>query len=301
MIKVNQDTYYRIAEAHHLPVFNEPWWLDSVAPGSWHLVGSCDENFLSYAVMPVYAQKSWLLPIYMMPSLTPHFKIIHQNLENNVHHLDTLTRQLRRSLVSLNISNQSWIVNRIRNAGFHQQTRYSYFTDFSKESSRNVVKQWKNNVRKKLGKAKQELVIEIEADLEELHQMLERSGRANFSFDIWSRLDAALEKYQRTSKLVARDRHRMIHGFIYLVWDHKSIYSLITGRDRKAMAGTMSVLFEQAMTMALHQNKIFDFEGSMIPNVAKQFMQFASSLRSFDHIYGSKYLVLNRLMFLYKH
>ena len=89
------------------------------------------------------------------------------------------------------------------------------------------------------------------------------------------RLDAACAARGARRILGAVDADGRTHAALYVVWDERTLYPLISARDPELQAfGANTLLYWEAIRLAAEVSRVFDFEGSMIEPIEHFFRAF---------------------------
>ena len=105
-----------------------------------------------------------------------------------------------------------------------------------------------------------------------------------YSSDFFATLDHTLKTRNSRSILGAFDGDGNLDGAIYLAEDSRCTYLLAIGSDPTTRhLGAIPFLIWSALSN--HQDKTFDFEGSMIPSIESFFRSFGGSLVTYDRLY----------------
>jgi len=119
-----------------------------------------------------------------------------------------------------------------------------------------------------------------------LKSTFERKRQSNpYQYDKFKRLDEAFIKHDSRQILGAYDEGDELCGAVYLMWDKYNVYYLAGGiKAEKSSTGAIHLLFMEGFKKAHIMNKVFDFEGSMIPQVELFFRSFGSIPKPYYHI-----------------
>jgi lipid II:glycine glycyltransferase (peptidoglycan interpeptide bridge formation enzyme) len=271
--------------AHAL--FQQPWWLDAVAPGAWdaavvtndgEVVGRLPYVRMRRFGLTVLGQP--LLTQFLGPWLRPGTGKIHTRLEREYEILRGLIAALPKHDVFLQDFHHS-LTNCLPFywQGFSQSVRYTYVIEELDDLDA-IWNGFRKTVRAHIRKAEQEIVVRATDDVEPfiaLHRMTyERQGMAlPYSADLIRRLDAACKARGVRRILLAEGADGTPHAAVYLVWDAESAYSLMSGNDpRLRSSGAISLLRWEAIKFAREVTRRFDFEGSMLEPVERFFRAF---------------------------
>jgi len=272
-------------------LFQEPWWLNAVAPRGWReaIVKKGDQLV---ARMPYVVSRKCGLTTITRPSLTPTLGPWHRRrsdvksttrLREEKDNIEALLAQLpphHRCAINCDPA----IVNLLpfHWAGFRLSVKYTYrLSDLSDLDA--VWKGFATNIRSDVRKAQKRVTIEhdlgTEPFLETFAKTFARQGqRSPVSRDFLDRLDNVLEKQNKRRQFFAVDDQGRIHAAIYLVWDDRCAYYLLGGGDPELRnSGATSLLVWTAIQHAATVSQAFDFEGSMLEPVERFFRAFGAS------------------------
>jgi hypothetical protein len=270
-------------------IFEQPWWLDAVAPGKWECLEVKDNDHI-IARWAMVKSKQLGFNIYGMPPCTQTLgPWVECTLTNYVKSL-TKKKDLFEALLNQipsgkNVdvvmdSSVSYFLP-FRWAGYRVEPTLSYrISDLSdlnivfkgiKDSRRTVIK----NAAKVLT-VKEETDIEI--IIEQQKMTFERQGRSlPIPESTIRRIDKACKDHDACFMLVAYDAEGNIHGASYFVYDSNICYYIMSGSDPQYRnSGAGSLLIWEGIKKAATLSKAFDFEGSNIMDIEKNFRTFGA-------------------------
>ncbi|MFH1924094.1 MAG: GNAT family N-acetyltransferase [Planctomycetota bacterium] len=275
-------------------IFDEPWWLDAVAPGRWAAaeVRKGDQLVarMPYVTRRKYGQ-TFIINPELTPTLGPWFK------SSNVKYAKRLgeEKELIASLLAqlpphayCSIACHPSITNVLpfHWAGFRLRVRYTYTIPDLSDRDR-IWTGLLTNVRGYIRKAKKHVVVRDDLGLDKFVETYEktflRQGRKlPFSRVLLERLDDALARQGQRRIFFAVDAREHVHAVVYLVWDNRAAYHLMAGGDPELRSsGAASLLAWQAIQHAATVSKVFDFEGSMIEPIERFFRAFGAIQRPY--------------------
>jgi Acetyltransferase (GNAT) domain len=268
-------------------IFEQPWWLDAVAPGQWGeaVVRRGDQVV---ARLP-YAQRRRLglttigQPPFTQtlgPWLAPREGKYARRLETEKKLLGELIEMLPpfdfyRQSLSTALTN--WLP--FYWAGFAATVRYTYRIEDLSDIDR-VKSEFQDHVRRGIRKAENAVEVDHDFPLEELLKLNEqtyaRQGvRSPDSPDLVRRLDAACAARGSRRIFGAVDSQGRVHAALYIVWDDRTCYALINARDPELQThGSNTLLYWEAIRLAAEVSRVFDFEGSMLEPIEHYFRGF---------------------------
>jgi hypothetical protein len=284
-------------------LFQQPWWLDALAPGAWDAV-EIQEGGATVARLPFVRRHRLGVTVLTQPALTPHLgpwlrplagkectrlAREHELLGCLVDRLpahDVFHQNFHRSL-------QNWLPFCWK--GFKQTTYYTYVLD-DVSDPRAIWADFRENVRRQIRKAERTLTVSASDDVGYfLHlnrKTFERQGMdLPYPPALIGRLDEACAARGARRILVAEDEARRPHAALYLVWDDRSAYYLMGGADPALRtSGAMSLLMWEAIKHAGTVTRAFDFEGSMVEPIERFFRAFGPRQAAYLHVFGARSL-----------
>jgi hypothetical protein len=267
-------------------VFEQPWWLDVVAPNIWKeiYVKEGDEILARWPIvkngncigMPKMTQTLgfWLSekitdsdPYYdnrkkitnLLLEQLPHNISININLDHNIDYF--LPMHWRHFILNPFIS---YRINDLTDVNF-------IYDRFHKEIKRNIIK------------ANKDVIVKTLDDIEILLLLMDKTFRKQkrknpISKDLIRNIYNAC-KYNNAGKLlfaIGKDGNTYSGGLF--VYDKNVCYYLIGGTDPiYRSTGANSLLIWEGIKFAATVSKSFDFEGSMIESIENFFRQFGGA------------------------
>jgi hypothetical protein len=278
-------------------LFQEPWWLDAVAPGCWNAVEVVEDGEI-VGRLPFVCKRRLGLTILSQPVLTPYLGPwvkpgtgeIHTQLEREHETLRSLIAALPKHDVFMQSFHHS-ITNCLpfHWYGFSQESCYTYIIDDLSDHDK-IWYGFRETVRGHIRKAQKQVIVRPVEDIEAfivLNRMTyERQGiSAAYSADTIRRLDAACSPRGVRRILLAEGADGTPHAALYLIWDSESAYSLMSGSDpRLRSSGAISLLRWEALKYARQVTRRFDFEGSMLQPIERFVRAFGARPVPFAHL-----------------
>jgi hypothetical protein len=270
-------------------LFQEPWWLEALAPGHWAAAEVPGGDGL-VGRMPYVFKKKFGIPIITQPKLTPMLgpwiKPSDAKYANRLGQqkdiIESLLEQLPRHYYCC-ISCHPSVTNLVPFywAGFELQLVYTYRLNDLSDPDR-IWAGFLKNIRGYIRKAQKTLVVRDDLGLDAFLDVNEMTFRRQntvppYSRDLVRRLDRAAGERGRRRILFAVDADGHVHAATYLVWDEESTYNLMSGGDPvRRHSGATSLLMWHAIQHAATVSEKFDFEGSMIEPVERFFRAFGA-------------------------
>jgi hypothetical protein len=267
-------------------IFEQPWWLDSVAPGAWNEV-VIRRGGEVVARLPYARRRRFGLETIVQPPLTqtlgPWLATGEGKYARRLENENRLLGELIEALPPFDIFRQNlstgltnWLP--FHWAGFQATVRYSFRIEDLTDLDR-VQSEFQDHIRRAIRKAQRTVEIVDDCSLDELlrldAQTFARRGRAQTHTDAVARLDAACAARDARRILAAVDAHGRTHAVLYVIWDDRTMYALINAADTELRSsGANSLLYWEAIRLAARVSRVFDFEGSMVEPIARFFRAF---------------------------
>lgn len=258
-------------------IFEQPWWLDSVAPGSWSAAVVRRGDGV-VARLPFVRRRTLGITAIVQPHLTQTLGPWVAPLEGKyARRLETEKKLLGQAIgmlppvdllrVNLAPSLTNWLP--FYWAGFEATVRYTYRIDDLSDLDR-VRGEFQDHVRRGIRKAGNVVQVDPDYPLDPVLRLNARTfarvgRRPPYSDDLVRRLDAACAARGARRILAAVDAQGRTHAVLYVVWDERTLYPIINARDPELQAfGANALLYWEAIRLASTVSRTFDFEGSML-------------------------------------
>lgn len=294
---------------HAATLFEEPWWLDAVAPDAWSEVTVASGDRVD-ARLPYVLKRRYGLRIVGLPPLTQHLgpwlRMTAEKPAKRVSQEMNLMEGLIEALpdvdvIDLNLApiHTNWLPFCWK--GFEQTTRYTYrINDLSDLDA--VWKEMKSSVRRDVRKAEKVCTVRqgsLDDFLRLQDKTFERQGTEfPYTHETVRRLDRAAAERDCRRILIASDAEGRDHAGAYLVWGHGTAYYLMGGNDPELReSAAMSLVMWAAIRHAAEVTEAFDFEGSMLPHVEPFVRSFGGEQTPYFKVqrFGRKARVLRGL------
>jgi hypothetical protein len=282
-------------------VFEQPWWLDIVAPNSWTEAVSKNKNGEVQArIAYAHNQKA-----VFMPNFTQTSGIwMDQKLKDDYGRQKTVLYELFEQInsyknITLHLAPDNEYVLPFRWMGYHLAPRFTYrlydlhdcdalYTGFNKTAKKNIKY------------ARNKVSIRFETDVDALLSLLDKTFAAQSRKNPMQKevIKGIVETCDRNGSgqyIDARDADGNIHSCAYFIYDKNVWYYLLGASDPEyRSSGAQSLVIWEGIQMASKYSKIFDFEGSMIEGIENFFRQFGGRCVPYFEI--RKNSVINDIM-----
>jgi hypothetical protein len=268
-------------------IFEQPWWLDCVAPGVWR-EAVVRRGHEVVARLPYAARRRMGLSMIVQPTFTqtlgPWFAPLEGKYTRRLETEKRLLQELIEMLPPFDVFRMcfaptmtSWLP--FYWAGFEATVCYTYRIEDLTDLDR-VQSEFQDHVRRGIRKAQRSVQVDCDFPLDELlrldSQTYARQGlRLPHSYEVLRRLDAACAARGSRRILGAVDADGRTHAALYVVWDERTLYALRSARDPELQAvGANTLLYWEAIRLASEVSRVFDFEGSMVEPIEHYFRGF---------------------------
>jgi Acetyltransferase (GNAT) domain len=281
------------ATCSHLPLFFQPWWLDTACGGAWAVVLAKNAEGKIIGVLPYVWQKRWGLKGIDMPALTPYLGPWYDFPEG----LKKANRYALEHEVQAQLLGQvpvAWFFRQrwhpqLHNAlgfrwqGFQLDIKYTYCIDLQQtDLSDHFTPALRNNIRN----ARKLYQIVKSTSPESFYALNQLSFAAQkmkmpYTAEQFERLFQASQEQQAGVLYWAiQEQTGAKEAAIWVLWDQHWAYLLASGRSAEAHNGAVAILIEQAIQDAAASGLlVFDFEGSSLKGVEGFFRQFGGELK----------------------
>jgi len=270
-------------------IFQQPWWLDAVAPGRWG-EATVEHGGRVVARLPYFVRGRPRLRILTMPPLTqtlgPWLEPSAAKPATALAAEHELLAELEAALPPAAAFIQHFSPT-MRNAlpfhwaGYRLELLYTYRL----EGLGSEVALWeglRGNIRREIRKARKRVEVRDDLPLDRFHAIwaktFARQGlKAPVSLTELERLEAACSRRGARTMLAGQDDEGRVHAVSYVVWDRHAAFYLLGGGDPELRtSGASSLLMWESIMRARAVTDVFDFEGSMLRPVERFFRAFGS-------------------------
>jgi len=282
-----------------IPIFYHPEWLDAVCGNNWNGLVYKNKRGDIEAVFPYHYYSKFGQTIIKMPKQTPFLGIWFKNkFDKNYKNYDSQEKIITFFIEKLPkfLFFQIRFAPKFRNHQpfywhkFNQTTQYTYILNEIKNHE-TLFANFKGNIRTDIRKAEKLVTILQSEDINLFYQINKLSfSRQNmnikYSFELVKNIDNYLKKLNQRIILFAKDKENNIHAAAYIFWDCEKAYYLWGGADPKFRNSNAQIfLLWEAIKISSQFVDKFDFEGSMIENVAKVFRKFDAQAVPYHRIF----------------
>jgi lipid II:glycine glycyltransferase (peptidoglycan interpeptide bridge formation enzyme) len=179
--------------------------------------------------------------------------------------------------------------------GFSQTTRYTYILNYENKTSDELWHNLDSENRRIIKRAAEnEIRTEFSDDIESAYHYeslsYERQGlKFNMPYNDLKILDDAIREMGNRIIFKAIDKSKKVHAVLYVVFNKKSAYALLSGSDAnlRNLGGHTLVMWE-AIRYFKDKVEYFNFGGSDIERIEAHLRGFGGILTPYFQIYNAK-------------
>ena len=270
-------------------IFQQPWWLDAVAPGRWAEV-TCERDGATVARLPFVIRGRPRLRMLTQSSLTqtlgPWVEVSPAKPARALAHEHELLAELEHKLPPAKAFSQQFSPSMLNAlpfhwAGYRIEARYTYRL----RGLRSTGDLWaglRDNVRREVRKARKRVEVVDDLGVDRFYDVLSKTYERQaiptpHTLPQLARLEEACAARGAGAMLFARDEAGRVHAAVWAVWDRHGAYYLLAGADPDLRtSGASSLLAWEAIVRARDHTDVFDFHGSMLQPVERFFRAFGA-------------------------
>ena len=262
-------------------LFEQPWWLDIVAPGQWGEAVVKNETGETIARMPYVLKGNRI----KMPLLTQTLGIwMTPKLQGDYGKQKVIINELFSQLPSCRafeqcLSPMNEYILPFRWLGCRMEPCFTYrLTDLS--DCGKLYQQFNKTAKKNIKYARNKTSIYSETRLDTLLDMLDKTFEAQHRKNPMNKplIREIVETCDASGHgryLEARDPEGNVHSCAYFVYDEQVCYYLLGASDARFRgSGAQSLVLWEGIQFAAGHSRVFDFEGSMVEGIENFFRQF---------------------------
>lgn len=277
----DKQKYRQLCRTTSLPIFIQDWWWDALCGDSWDVL-LVENSGQIEAVMPYQIQKKYGFRLMNKPPFTiynePYICACKNTKQTDLYshqfrYLQAIFQLALAKKASIKLQFSPDITHTIglHQLGFHVAHHYTHI--LAAEDEQLAWERLNRNVKRNILAAQQNTSTLLSDDYEIIYTILKgvfskSKTPLNLSFEQFERLDMACKVNKARKIIVAKNASGSIIAFVYLVSDDKKIYLLISGGEAADLkSGVMQLLYWEVVKEAILQQKILDFDGSVLPNI----------------------------------
>ncbi len=298
-----KEEYIEYCRTHEVPIFMQPWWLDAVCceGKEWRIILS-KKNGEIVCALPYLYRKKWGIDIGMQLQFT---QLINASFTDD---FPSLIDNEKLAWFFQNISADDKNADIFKNESFVVKNRFTYrINDLKTTDIMDIYARFSQNKKRQIDKAENaEMRLDETLSTEELYQfhkatLKQRRAKIFYSKKLFCTMCNAAIDHEQGKILAARSKEGDLLAAVLLVLDKQFCYYLVPAFDKeKAKSGASAWLTFEAIKFAKNHSNIFDFEGSMIGAIAKNYKQFGSVMCTYYRIEKVYNPLLRKVLNLHK-
>jgi hypothetical protein len=291
-------------------VFCYSWWLDAITKSNFRLYAAFDNDEIVAGIPLAFDRHNKINEPPLTRTLGILFKPLNGISDHKItfihrHWLNALLEHIPLNdfiQMCMHHNFTDWLPFKWK--GLKQTTRYTYllnYSDLSEEQLWRKLNRGKRSITKKA--EKNGIRVSDTDDFDQMYHFVGLSfKRQGLKFRIpykdLKNLDEALVERHKRIILKAFDNENRTHAMIYLAYNKKSAYYLLSGSDEKyrALGGHTLVLWG-AVEFFSDKVGYFNFGGSDIKNIEEHIGCFGGTLTPYFHIYNEHLLYENDIRY----
>ena len=299
----NKEKYKEFAKKEKLPIFMQPYWLDSVCEGDmeWNVMlyekgGEIWGSFVyvikkkygfTLITMPKLTQ--FLGPYIKYPKGQKYYKKLSWEKEIMNYFIDNLPK-FDYFNMNFHYSITNWLPFYWR--GFKQTTRYTYVIE--KNIDLEILsKNFETDIRRRRRRKAYNMGIKVyeNEDIKKFYELnkmtfIRQDKKIPYSFEFIKNLYESCKKNSTCKMFFAKNKDGVVIAGNFLIYDENTVYYLIGGIEPNYKdLGGMDVVLYESIKFALESGRNFDFEGSMIDSIEKYFRSFGAIQKPYFNIF----------------
>jgi len=283
-------------------IFCRSWWLDAVCPNGYEIL-TLRKGDRIVAGMPLVRRRRLAYEAIGMPPLTQTLGVLlapptaekyERQLSGEMELLRALVAAIPRAdhfVAQCHHSFANWLP--FYWAGYRQTTRYTYVIEDLTDPEA-VFANFAYSKRKNIKKA--ERLVQVREDMpprdfyDHHATSLRKAGDTIvYTYELFERIHRATHQHNAGKTWLAVDVDGHIHSAIFVVFDPRAAYYLISTIDPDCRSSnSATLLVKRAIEYVATRTKRFDFEGSMIQNVERSFRSFGARQIPYFRIYRDR-------------
>ncbi|MDE7434591.1 MAG: GNAT family N-acetyltransferase [Lachnospiraceae bacterium] len=289
-----KERYEEFCTKEYVQIYSQPWWLDVVCGSENWDVWLYESGGRIDAAMPYYMEQRGAYRYITKAPCTQTNGIVFARNKNArmvtiAQAEDKIIQEACKYIKSLELDvyEQQYPYTFTNWQPFYWNNytcivRYTYVVDQvgkPEDIMRRMTATYRNALRKGLK------LVQVSEDLskEEFYlcnnKVFEKQGKKNpLDQQLWYRIYDSCEAHNCGKIVCAKDEAGNVHAIAYYVWDDESIYLLFGGyMPEYSSTQAYPVLIYHGMCMAGERGLRFDFEGSMIRQVARAMREYGGT------------------------
>jgi hypothetical protein len=270
-------------------IFQQPWWLDAVAPGTWSEV-TVERDGRTVARLPYVVRGRRGLRMLTQSTMTQTLGpwVARSEIDGGraLGQQHELLAELERKLPPAQAFSQQFSPTMLNAlpflwAGYRIEVRYTYRLD-GLGATDALWDDLRGNVRREIRKARKRLEVVEDRGVDRFYDVLAKTYArqglpAPRTLAELERLAEACRRQRAGTILLAQDDAGKVHAGAWTVWDRHAAYYLLAGADPALRtSGASSLLVWESIARTREHTDVLDFHGSMLQPIERFFRAFGA-------------------------
>lgn len=277
-------------------LFEQPWWLDIVAPGQWdEVIVKEGEEIVGRLPFVLKGKDIGMPPLTQTlgPWITPKYRVKkagNSQLSDQKEIIGELLAQLpKHSNFSLYLDSANEYLLPYRWLGYRYEPSFSYrITDLGDVDG--VYKRFHKTVKRHIKRAEQQVTVVNRTEPRLMMDLMEKNfseqGRTYpYPYSLIERIVTLTTEGNHGKMFLAEDDAGRAQVCSFIVYDETSCYDLLGASDASARSsGAHFLVTKEEIAFAAQNSRYFDFEGSNIEAIENFIRQFGGDRVTNYHV-----------------
>ena len=281
----NKTYYNKFCKKNELPIFFQPWWLDSTAGKNNWGVAIYEKSNEVFGVLPFFFKNKAIFKFLGLPTFSQHlgpWLIYPKGQKSNTKlafekevltNLINLLPKANLSVIKAHHSVQNILPFVWK--GFNSTVKYTYILKDILNKEAALLENLSSGTRKNIKKAQKIVEVSESEDVSELFNLIQQTFnrqrmKVPFNGNQLLNLYNSCKEKKSCKILLAKDKDNNIHSGILLIWNDKTVYYLIGGSNPNFRnSEAMSLVMWESIKFASSFAREFDFEGTMVESIER--------------------------------
>lgn len=290
-------------------VFSKTWWLSATTNNNFEIcICEGDGEIFSGMSLPFYKSRSIRMPMLTQslgilfvekPDTKLQKKLTNQKEQTN-QIFEVINGEINKIDINFHYNYYYWLP--LFWLGLEQTTRYTYIIDYKDFNEDEYFiglskgHKWVINKARRNNKLSIVELNDIDAFYAEAEKTYARKGVAiGYSLEQLKHLDAVLQANNARKIFAIKDDEENIHAVNYYIYDKNEVYYWLGASDEKLRdSGAHTYLIWHAIKYFSDKTKRFNFGGSMMEEVEKNFRNFGATPTPYFRIYNKSIKLIIR-------
>lgn len=279
------------------------WWLETITESNFKILAIFDKDEI-VAGFPLALDRNGkvteppltrtLGPLYKdLSSLSEHKQVTKQRNWLNALLCDLSTEDV--VVFCTHRSFTDWLPFRWK--GFQQMTRYTYIINYENKDINDLWKDLSRGRKEPINCAyRNGITISSTNDLQLLYSLMDitykrQNLKFQFPFNAFKKLDDEISKRNMRKIFIASDKNGHIIASLYVTYNKKSAFALLSGGDPKfRRLGGHTLIMWEAIKYFHNKTKQFNFGGSDIERIENHLRGFGGILTPYFLIFTENFI-----------